>query len=620
MIRDYMGVFCKVITVFVMPFLVWGGLIWGGLTVFEMTPHIYAVTGDVAGERVDVVGADSNAEETIEQMESAGSIVIFEGSAKPSATVTIKASKRIKCEGFKASYFKATCGDVTAVAYCVEPAVKSGKVSNKQVNAYNDALMRKVLHYSYGYPGYNKRTKAYLDSLDMPECYGNKDGRYVFCHLMLSFVYDGEKKGSSAFRGCSEKTKQNVKDLLAEIKSWPEPDSEAALKLSSESVRAEWKFDKDHQATPPITLLANSRENHIFVDVPEGVTMYRYAAGADNSSLEATSADMYNSGDKDIIVRGGESFRFSAPSSVKGTYSSPVMKGAISTTQPYLLHLTKKQDRIFGLEDFASVAFNIEWVKFGDLVLNKSSSDEALTGNNDYYSLEGARYQVTCRGTGEYAGVLTTDAKGKGVLRDLPYGEYSIVENKAPRGFVLDPKIYDISLSSREGEVSVKESPAEISLQTSAVEKDSGTRSFYEHGKAIVTDTVTYAGLEPGQEYRLEGKLVDKMKGEPFEGLSSETVFVPEKSSGTVCVEFNIDSDTLAGREIVAFESLYFGDNLLAAHEDINDEAQTIRVLERSNYTPQTGDNIPTAAMLILLIATLAVLYRGFAGGSGRSR
>ena len=75
MIRDYMGVFCKVITVFVMPFLVWGGLIWGGLTVFEMTPHIYAVTGDVAGERVDVVGADSNAEETIEQMESAGSIV-----------------------------------------------------------------------------------------------------------------------------------------------------------------------------------------------------------------------------------------------------------------------------------------------------------------------------------------------------------------------------------------------------------------------------------------------------------------------------------------------------------------------------------------------------------------
>ncbi len=615
MIRDYMGGFVRVMAVFIMQLI-----LFSGLTVFEMAPQTYALTGSAAGERVDVVGADSCAEKTVEQMESTGSVVIFEGSAKPSATVTIKASKRIRCEGFKASYFKATCGDVTAVAYCVEPNVKSGKVSNKKVNAYNDALMRKVLHYSYGYPGYNKRTKAYLDSLDMLECYGNKDGRYVFCHLMLSFVYDGEKEGSSAFRGCSEKTRKNIKDLLAEIKSWPEPDSEAALRFSDESVRAEWKFDKDYQITPPITLLANSRDNYITVDVPENVTMYRYAAGADNNCLDAASADMFNSGDEDIIVRGGESFRFSAPSAVKGTYQSPVMRGAISTTQPYLLHLTDKQDRIFGLEDYSSVAFRVEWVEFGDLVLQKYSSDEALTESNEYYSLEGALYQVNCRETGESVGLLMTDVKGRGVLKNLPYGDYSLLEKEAPRGFSLDLNSYDFSLNSKEEVVSVKENPTEISLRTSACEKDSGAQSFYEHGKAVIKDTITYSGLEPGQEYRLCGRLVDKKTGEPFEGLSSKRLFIPEKSSGEICVEFNIDSDVLAGSEIVVFESLYYGDSLLSSHEDINDEAQTIRILERSDHTPQTGDEIPAAALLVVLIAAAAVLYGGFVRSSGKSR
>ncbi len=589
MIRNYIGGFHRGIAVFIALLFVLSGLI-----VFEAEPQVYAETVnvetvDAAGEQVDVIGADSSSAKTVEEMESAGDVVIFEGSAKPSATVTIDKKRLIKREGFRTNYFKATCGDMTAVAYCIQPKLKGDERANQKVNAYNNEKMRKALHYSYGYPGYNERTKAYLDSLDMQEYYNDNNGRYALCHLMLSFLYDGEKKNSFAFRGCSEETKKNVKKLLAEIKKWPDPNSEAALKLSDEKVIAEWKFDKGCQITPPITLLANRDENYIRVNVPEGVTMYRYAAGADNSSLDAASADIFDSGKAGIKVHGGESFRFSAPASVRGTYSSPVMKGAISTTQAYLLHLTNKQDRIFGLKDYASASFNIEWVKFGDLVLNKSSSDEAITGSNEYYSLEGARYEVTCRETGEHAGVLTTDANGKGVLRNLPYGEYSVAEKEAPRGFVLDSEIYDISLNTGEEEVSVKESPAEISLQTSAVEKDSGTQSFYEQGEVIIEDTVTYAGLEPGQEYILKGKLVDKKTGEPFEELSSETVFVPEESSGTACVEFDIDSDILAGREIVAFESLYFGDNLLAAHEDINDEAQTIRVLERKEPYPANG-------------------------------
>lgn len=613
MIKDCIKGLCRGMAVFIMLTL---GL--SGVMVCGATPEIYAGRGNDSGEKVKVVGVDGSAKKTVEEMEDSGEVVLFEGSAQPSTTVTIEKNKLIKCEGFRTNYFKATCGDVTAVAYCIQPKLKGDETANQKVNAYNDERMRKALYYSYGYPGYNERTKVYLDGLDLRDCYEDNNGRYALCHLMLSFVYDGEKKGSYAFRGCSEKTKKIVKDLLAEIKKWPEPDREAALKLSEEEVKAEWNFDMNCQITPPITLMANSRKNHIFVKVPDGATMYRYVSGEDKNRLSSTSVDMFDSDDEEVMICSGESFRFSAPSSVRGVHQSALMTGGISTTQPYLLHLTKKQDRIFGLEDSASVSFSIEWMKFGDLILKKNSSDGMLTDNNDYYSLKGARYLVNCKKSGALAGVLTTDAKGIGVLRNLPHGEYSVVEKDAPRGFVIDLKEHDISMNSPETVMNVKEDPAEICLRTSAVEEKSGRRAFYNHGEAVIKDTVTYSGLEPGQEYRLIGKLVDKDTGRPLKNMSSETSFVPEKSDGVICIKFNIDSNLLAGREIVVFERLYFGENLLATHEDINDKAQTIKVLKHTDCTPQTGDDMPTAALIILLISALAALCGGFVRSSER--
>ena len=54
--------------------------------------------------------------------------------------------------------------------------------------------------------------------------------------------------------------------------------------------------------------------------------------------------------------------------------------------------------------------------------------------------------------------------------------------------------------------------------------------------------------------------------------------FTPEEPSGTVELTYTLDASTLAGTTIVVFETIYSDGVEIAAHADINDEAQTITI------------------------------------------
>ena len=100
-------------------------------------------------------------------------------------------------------------------------------------------------------------------------------------------------------------------------------------------------------------------------------------------------------------------------------------------------------------------------------------------------------------------------------------------------------------------------------------------------------DVVEYTGLTPGQTYTVSGVLMDKGTGQALlvDGaeVTAETEFVAEESSGTVELTYTLDASTLAGTTIVVFETLYSDGVEIAAHADINDEAQTIEITERTN-------------------------------------
>ena len=107
--------------------------------------------------------------------------------------------------------------------------------------------------------------------------------------------------------------------------------------------------------------------------------------------------------------------------------------------------------------------------------------------------------------------------------------------------------------------------------------------------EVIIADEVAFEGLTPGGSYTLEATLMDAETGEPLksgEGLLATDVaatveFTPEAAEGTQTVELSFDSSGLGGHRLVVFEKLLDAEGtVLAVHEDIEDEGQSVTVVE----------------------------------------
>ena len=100
-------------------------------------------------------------------------------------------------------------------------------------------------------------------------------------------------------------------------------------------------------------------------------------------------------------------------------------------------------------------------------------------------------------------------------------------------------------------------------------------------GDATFVDTVTVDNLVPGSEYTVKGVLMDKEAGEELIGsdgknFTAETTFTASATKEDIELKFNINEDILAGKTIVAFESLEHKGIEVAYHKDIEDEDQTV--------------------------------------------
>ena len=104
-----------------------------------------------------------------------------------------------------------------------------------------------------------------------------------------------------------------------------------------------------------------------------------------------------------------------------------------------------------------------------------------------------------------------------------------------------------------------------------------------------IVDVVEYTGLIPGETYTVSGVLMDKATGNTLlvdgSEVTAEAEFTPESASGTVELTYTLDASTLAGATIVVFETLYSDGVEIAAHADINDEAQTVEITEPEKPT-----------------------------------
>ena len=128
-------------------------------------------------------------------------------------------------------------------------------------------------------------------------------------------------------------------------------------------------------------------------------------------------------------------------------------------------------------------------------------------------------------------------------------------------------------------------------IATQANCPDTNTQMAVPKKELIITDTVSYH-LIPNKEYKLTGTLMDKESGEPLQidgkEVTSELTFTPEDAEGTVELSFTLDATALAGKTIVAFESVSYQDKEVAFHTQIDDAPQTIYFPE-INTTAKDG-------------------------------
>lgn len=154
-------------------------------------------------------------------------------------------------------------------------------------------------------------------------------------------------------------------------------------------------------------------------------------------------------------------------------------------------------------------------------------------------------------------------------------------------------------------------------IGTTATDADDGDHEAVADDSVTIVDEVRYENLEPGCEYVLTGTLIDKTTAEPVKAdgllLTSVVAFTPGEPNGSVKVEFSFDGSQLAGHRTVAFESLALDGEVVATHEDIEDEGQSVDLASPSSPgipkagLAQTGDTNNVMPLICLAVAAALI-------------
>lgn len=139
-------------------------------------------------------------------------------------------------------------------------------------------------------------------------------------------------------------------------------------------------------------------------------------------------------------------------------------------------------------------------------------------------------------------------------------------------------------------------------------------------GEITIVDTVAYSGLIPGKEYMVKGVLMDKATGEKLlvdgKEITAEATFRANKAEGTIDIPFTFDASALAGKTVVAFETLYRDKLEVCAHADIEDKNQTVTFSEKPEIkTTATVNGEKKAEPVGEVTITDTVSYTGLTPG-----
>ena len=252
--------------------------------------------------------------------------------------------------------------------------------------------------------------------------------------------------------------------------------------------------------------------------------------------------------------------------------------------------------------DIATTAVNPET---GDAT-GIAGEEVELVDTVEYTGLTpGNTYTMTGHIADAETGELLMDGDGNAYVQEVAFSPEE-ADGTVEVAFEIDASslsgkttVFTETLSDSEGNIiAVHDDMADAdqsiyfpAIRTTAVDGADGDKNLVAGESATVVDTVFYENLIPGKEYVVSGVLMDKATGEPLKdaqgnGVSASAAFTPESPDGEVEVAFGFDATGLAGKSAVAFESLVKDGIEVAVHADIDDEAQTVAIVEPEEEAP----------------------------------
>ena len=166
----------------------------------------------------------------------------------------------------------------------------------------------------------------------------------------------------------------------------------------------------------------------------------------------------------------------------------------------------------------------------------------------------------------------------------LPYGSYILEEMSCEQndGYTLQRFFFTVDEKSRSGLIDLATITDDIPEIATVATVDGKNVDVSPGKEVILLDRIEYRNLKKGETYIAKGQLVDKSTGLVCldvngNEITAETEFMAAGAFGKTTVVFKFDASEMWDKETVVFEKVYDrGGRLVAKHEDLEDENQTI--------------------------------------------
>ena len=224
------------------------------------------------------------------------------------------------------------------------------------------------------------------------------------------------------------------------------------------------------------------------------------------------------------------------------------------------------------------------WLTFENSKLLGSISIEKVDSKDSKLKLEGAEFKVI-NSDGEEVGNIVTGQDGKGSLGNLPYGEYTLIETKAPDGYELSLDLIVVEVNS-ETEVYKTITNTKILGKISILKVDSADEGIKLPGavfevkdsEGTVVDTITTDenGVGTSKELPYGSYTVEEVSAPDGYELLEESKNVTIDSNGQT-IELTFENIKILGKiSILKIDSADEGIKLPGAVFEVKDSEGTV--------------------------------------------